>query len=128
MHGRRRCKSCYFLAYGLIEVEGTNISEPILISPGQILGEFALWIPDTRRTANLKAAEDCLVLEVSTALFQSIMDDYPNLAKGIYGTIQHRILENMSNSAELFPISAPSSVKISQRNLRVVRNILRERN
>lgn len=96
-------KSCYFLAYGLIEVEGTNISEPILISPGQILGEFALWIPDTRRTANLKAAEDCLVLEVSTALFQSIMDDYPNLAKGIYGTIQHRILENMSNSAELFP-------------------------
>src|SRR6185312_5175286 len=86
--------SCYFLAYGLIEVKGRNIPGPILIPPGQILGEFALWIPDTHRTATLACAEDCLVLEVNTDLFQSIMDDYPNLAKGIYGTIQHRILEN----------------------------------
>lgn len=96
-------KSCYFPIYGTVRVEGANIAQPLLIPPGEILGEFSIWIPNLRRTATLKAVDDSLILEVSTSLFQSVIDDYPNLAKGIYGTIQQRLLENVTNSEELFP-------------------------
>ncbi len=96
--------SCYFPVYGLVQVEGTNIAQPVQVPPGAILGEFSLWIPNLPRTATLKAIENTLILEISTTQFQEIIDDYPNLAKGLYGTIQQRMLENITKSDDLFPL------------------------
>lgn len=98
-----RAWSCFVLVYGHLLVTGTNIPEPIEISPGNIIGEFALWIPNIRRTATVVSKDDTLVLEVPNELFQKVSAQSPDMANRIQALIKRRLLDNMVRSKLFFP-------------------------
>jgi len=108
-------ESCFFPVCGTIMVEGSNVPQPIPIPPGEIIGEFALWIPNIRRIARLRAAGDALLLEVRHESFQAIARRYPPLAEAVYAIIRHRILENVVRSPGFFPqVSEPKRQELMQ--------------
>jgi CRP-like cAMP-binding protein len=96
-------RSCFFLVSGTIVVDVPGRAEPIRISPGEIIGEFSLWIPNLPRTARVRATTDGLLLEIDTARLTSALSDVPHVADVVYGIVKQRILENVLKSDHLFP-------------------------
>src|SRR5207249_2925655 len=99
--------SCYFLVYGDLLIEGSTIPAPIKVSQGQMIGEFSLWIPNIRRTATIRTADDSLVLEVPHKLFSELCLQNREMANSIYGNIKGRILDNVVHSPRFFPSLTP---------------------
>jgi CRP-like cAMP-binding protein/class 3 adenylate cyclase len=96
--------SCFFPVSGTVAVEANGLDHGITISQGQIIGEFALWVPNIKRTARLRALQDGLFLEIENQGFAKVLDDSPEeVASEIFGVIKRRITENILSSASLFP-------------------------
>ena len=95
--------SCFFLVSGTVLVDVPGRGEPIPISPGKIIGEFSLWIPNLPRTAHVRAGTDGLLLEIDTARLKAVLTDVPHVGEVVYGIIKQRILENVLKSDSLFP-------------------------
>jgi class 3 adenylate cyclase len=95
--------SCYIPVYGSLVVQGTNIPTPIEVPPGQIMGEFSLWVPNSLRTASIVAKEESMLLEVPNSLFVSICEQSTDMAARIYLLIRRRLLENAVKSKHFFP-------------------------
>lgn len=96
--------SCFFPVSGTFVVDVPGQDKPIRIAPGQIIGEFSLWIPNIPRTATVRAIDDGLLLAFHTSLFQQVMNEESRVAQGIYNIIKGRIIENVLNSKRLFPL------------------------
>jgi CRP-like cAMP-binding protein/class 3 adenylate cyclase len=97
-------KTCFFPVSGSLVVDVPGQDRPVRISPGQIVGEFSLWVPNIARTATVRAMDDALLLEVDRQEFQQILRDSPVVAEGVFGVIKSRILENVLRSKRLFPL------------------------
>jgi CRP-like cAMP-binding protein/class 3 adenylate cyclase len=95
--------TCFFPVYGTLQVEGSNIDQPIDITPGQIIGEFSLWIPDISRTATVTAKDDSMVLQVPIEQFVKLCLQNKDMAERIYAIIRRRLLENVTRSKSFFP-------------------------
>ena len=97
-------ESCFFPVSGTVVVEAKGLEQPITIPKGQITGEFALWIPNIKRTACLRAREDGLLLEINNQRFAKVLDDSPDeVAAEVYNVIKRRITDNILASHVLFP-------------------------
>ena len=99
-------KTCFFPVSGTLLVEVPGQERPIRILPGQIVGEFGLWIPNIKRTATMRSLDDSLLLELDSDQFKTILKGTPLVAEGVHNVIKNRILENVLKSRRLFPISA----------------------
>lgn len=95
--------SCFFPVSGTIEVEVPGQAEPIRIAPGQIVGEFGLWIPNITRTATIRAREDSLLLAFHKDPFEKVLGDAPQVASSVYNIIKTRIVDNVLKTKKFFP-------------------------
>jgi class 3 adenylate cyclase len=95
-------ESCFFPVSGGVEVE-LDLRDNPTIPQGEIVGEFGLWIRNIRRTASLRAKDDCLLLEVDFKAFQDTLDRYPATLNVIIAKIKSRILANVADSPAFFP-------------------------
>jgi CRP-like cAMP-binding protein len=96
--------SCFFSVSGTVVVDIPGQDKPIRIAPGQIIGEFGLWIPNISRTATVRAIDEGLLLGFRNVMFREILSQAPLVAEGVYGIIKGRILENVLRSQKLFPL------------------------
>jgi class 3 adenylate cyclase/CRP-like cAMP-binding protein len=95
-------ENCFFPIYGRVEVELPIDPKPT-VPPGEIVGEFGLWIPNIRRTASLRARDECLLLEIGFSDFRNICEKSQDVDQAITATIRARVQENVANSGILFP-------------------------
>jgi CRP-like cAMP-binding protein/class 3 adenylate cyclase len=96
-------QTCFFPVSGTLIVEVPGQPNPAHILPGQIVGEFSLWISNITRTATVKAMDNGLLLEMDRDQFKEILNGTPLVAEGVYNVIKARILENVLKSKKLFP-------------------------
>jgi CRP-like cAMP-binding protein len=95
-------ENCFFPIYGRVEVDLPIDPKPT-VPPGEIVGEFGLWIPKIRRTASLRARDECLLLEIGFSDFRNICDKSQDVDQAITATIRARVQENIASSSILFP-------------------------
>ena len=98
-----KADSCYFVVSGDIIVMLPNIKEPIPIPPGELIGEFGLWIPNIKRTATVEAITDGLILEIRNDKFNEVLDEVNEVRETIFSMIKRRIIENVLKSSIIFP-------------------------
>ena len=97
-------ESCFFPVSGRVIVDDLpSLEEPIYIQPGDITGEFNLWVSNASRIARIRAEDDGLLLEISSQRFKEYLNKAPNIGGIVSGIIKQRILENTLNSRYLFP-------------------------
>ena len=77
----------YFLVLGAVEL--VEISKPIPI--GQLFGEIAFFSPDRKRTLTARCAQKCVVLSISTGMFDQLYFQDPAFAFRITGLITQRL-------------------------------------
>jgi len=70
--------SMYIIASGEAAVDLGPGREPILLGPGQFFGEMAL-IERAPRSATVRAADECKLLELPAKDFQELMQHHPEL-------------------------------------------------
>lgn len=99
-------QTCFFPVSGTLVVDVPGQERLIRILPGQIVGEFGLWIPNITRTATVRSVDESLLLELDSDQFKRTLKDTPLVAEGVYNVIKNRILDNVLKSRRLFPISA----------------------
>lgn len=102
--------SCFFPVSGTVVVEVPGQTSRIRIAPGQIVGEFSLWIPNITRTATIRALDDSLLLTFHKAPFEKVLGDAPLVANSVYNTIRNRIRENVLRSKKFFPVESPNQL------------------
>jgi hypothetical protein len=95
--------TCFFPVSGTVEVEVPGQVERIRIAPGQIVGEFSLWIPNISRTATIWAREDSLLLAFHKDLLEKVLGEAPQVSAGVYNIIKNRIIDNVLKSKKFFP-------------------------
>jgi CRP-like cAMP-binding protein len=99
-------RTCFFPVSGALVVDVPGQERPVHILPGQIVGEFGLWIPNITRTATVRSLDESLLLEFDSDQFKSILKDTPLVAEGVHNVIRNRIVDNVMRSRRLFPVSA----------------------
>jgi CRP-like cAMP-binding protein/class 3 adenylate cyclase len=99
-------QSCFFPVSGKLVVDVPGQERPIRILPGQIVGEFGLWIPNITRTATVRSEDEGLLLELDSDQFKKILKETPAVADGVHSVIKNRILDNVLKSRRLFPMNA----------------------
>ncbi len=70
-------QTCFFPVSGTLVVDVPGQERPIRILPGQIVGEFGLWIPNITRTATVRSLDDGLLLELDSDQFGKILQGPP---------------------------------------------------
>ena len=95
--------SAFFIVSGEIAVEMPRSTVKKTVSQGDLIGEFALWIPNLPRTATLRAISDTLVLELHHDEFAPLLACSRDVGNLVYGIIRKRIIENVLTSQPLFP-------------------------
>ena len=63
-----------------------------VLEKNQIVGELAILAPVTR-TADVTAISDLLVFVINRDYFLDLMDDQPDLVKGVMGALVRKIIE-----------------------------------
>lgn len=103
--------SCYFPVYGEVVIETPSQAQPIRVPNGDIIGEFALWIPQIKRTATVRVNEDSLLLEVANDLFLAIFAENKDVEQVFLSIIEERMIKNVTESPELFPGMSEADLK-----------------
>ena len=85
--------SMFIIASGEVEVELGGGREPIVLEPGQFFGELAL-IERTARSATVRAADECKLLELSGKDFHELARQHPELKDAIHKIAAERKAAN----------------------------------
>jgi len=85
--------SMFVIASGEVAVELGGGREPIVLGPGQFFGELAL-IERTTRTATVRAADECKLLELSGKDFHELARQHPELKDAIHKIAAERKAAN----------------------------------
>ena len=104
--------SCFFPIAGTLVVDVPGQEDAITIEPGQIVGEFGLWVSSTRRTATVRCVDECLILELGNEQFKRISRESPLVMDAVSDLIKTRILRNVLRSQRLFPITEQESEEV----------------
>jgi voltage-gated potassium channel len=87
----------FIIASGEVEVDLGPGREPVLLGPGQFFGELALLEP-VARTATVRAADECKLLELPAKEFQEMMRHHPELRDAVYRTAAERKAMNAARA------------------------------
>lgn len=80
----------YYLASGQARVAELNI----ILPPGTLVGEIALFAPDRRRTQSVVSHTDCLFLRISEEKVMQLFSDTPEFGLFLVKMMVARLLEN----------------------------------
>ncbi len=94
--------SMFIIASGEVEVEFGGGREPIRLGPGQFFGELAL-IERTARTATVRAADECKLLELTGKDFHELARQHPELKDAIHKIAAERKAANTGTAASPAP-------------------------
>lgn len=89
--------SMFIVASGEVEVEFGGGRESILLGAGQFFGELAL-IERTARTATVRAADECKLLELAGKDFHELARRHPELKDAIHKIAAERKAANAAKS------------------------------
>jgi CRP-like cAMP-binding protein len=66
-------------------------SDPVVLGPGEVVGELALLTADGRRTARVQATTDVRCLTLDRATLQRALEDEPKLATALLQSAVERL-------------------------------------
>ncbi|MEM6587064.1 MAG: cyclic nucleotide-binding domain-containing protein [Pseudomonadota bacterium] len=82
--------SLYYLAEGLVEIEGANAT----VTAGNIFGEMAFFNSSAERSATVRAVEDTVVYEVNEKRFTRLQYEDPKFAMSVMRLVTQRLVAN----------------------------------
>ena len=94
--------SMFIIASGEVEVDLGPGREPIVLGPGQFFGELAL-LERVTRTATVRAAGECKLLELQATDFNELMQHHPELRDAVQKIAAERKAANAPKAAASTP-------------------------
>ena len=88
--------SLYYLAEGLVEIEGQDVTVPA----GNIFGEMAFFNSSAVRMATVRCVEDTVVYEVNEKRFTRLQYEDPKFAMSVMRLVTKRLVANAAQSQE----------------------------
>ena len=82
--------SLYYLAEGLVVIEGQNVTVPA----GKIIGEMAFFNSSAARMATVRCAEDTVVYELNEKRFTRLQYEDPKFAMSVMRLVTQRLVAN----------------------------------
>ena len=86
--------SLYYIAKGLVEIEGQNATAPA----GKIFGEMAFFNSSAERMATVRCVEDTVVYELDEKRFTRLQYDDPKFAMAVMRLVTRRLVANAAQS------------------------------
>ncbi|WP_317057377.1 Crp/Fnr family transcriptional regulator [Roseovarius rhodophyticola] len=86
----------YYLAEGLVEIEGQNVTVPA----GNIFGEMAFFNSSAERMATVRCVEDTVVYEVNEKRFTRLQYEDPKFAMSVMRLVTKRLVANAAQTQE----------------------------
>ncbi|MEM7599011.1 MAG: cyclic nucleotide-binding domain-containing protein [Pseudomonadota bacterium] len=91
--------SLYYLAEGLVEIEGQQVT----VSPGKIFGEMAFFNSSAERSATVRCVEDTVVYELNEKRFTRLQYEDPKFAMSVMRLVTKRLVANASQPQDAQP-------------------------
>lgn len=88
--------SLYYLAEGLVEIEGQDVTVPA----GNIFGEMAFFNSSAVRMATVRCVEDTVVYEVNEKRFTRLQYEDPKFAMSVMRLVTKRLVANAAHTQE----------------------------
>ncbi|MEO1137989.1 MAG: cyclic nucleotide-binding domain-containing protein [Pseudomonadota bacterium] len=88
--------SLYYLAEGLVEIEGQNVTVPA----GNIFGEMAFFNSSAVRMATVRCVEDTVVYELNDKRFTRLQYEDPKFAMAVMRLVTKRLVANAAQTQE----------------------------
>ncbi|WP_306115573.1 MULTISPECIES: Crp/Fnr family transcriptional regulator [unclassified Roseovarius] len=88
--------SLYYLAEGLVEIEGQDVTVPA----GNIFGEMAFFNSSAVRMATVRCVEDTVVYEVNEKRFARLQYEDPKFAMSVMRLVTKRLVANAAHTQE----------------------------
>ncbi|WP_120500748.1 Crp/Fnr family transcriptional regulator [Roseovarius sp. EL26] len=88
--------SLYYLAEGLVEIEGQNVTVPA----GKIFGEMAFFNSSAERMASVRCVEDTVVYELNEKRFTRLQYEDPKFAMAVMRLVTRRLVANAAQTQE----------------------------
>lgn len=88
--------SLYYLAEGLVEIEGQNVTVPA----GNIFGEMAFFNSSAVRMATVRCVEDTVVYEVNEKRFTRLQYEDPKFAMSVMRLVTKRLVANAAQTQD----------------------------
>lgn len=88
--------SLYYLAEGLVEIEGQNVTVPA----GKIFGEMAFFNSSAERMATVRCVEDTVVYELNEKRFTRLQYEDPKFAMSVMRLVTKRLVANAAQAQE----------------------------
>ncbi|MEL7258685.1 MAG: cyclic nucleotide-binding domain-containing protein [Pseudomonadota bacterium] len=88
--------SLYYLAEGLVEIEGQNVTVPA----GNIFGEMAFFNSSAERMATVRCVEDTVVYELNEKRFTRLQYEDPKFAMAVMRLVTKRLVANAAHAQE----------------------------
>lgn len=88
--------SLYYLAEGLVEIEGQNVTVPA----GNIFGEMAFFNSSAERMATVRCVEDTVVYELNEKRFTRLQYEDPTFAMAVMRLVTKRLVANAAKTQE----------------------------
>lgn len=88
--------SLYYLAEGLVEIEGQNVTVPA----GNLFGEMAFFNSSAARMATVRCVEDTVVYELNEKRFTRLQYEDPKIAMAVMRLVTKRLVANAAQTQE----------------------------
>ncbi len=88
--------SLYYLAEGLVEIEGQDVTVPA----GNIFGEMAFFNSTAVRMATVRCVEDTVVYELNEKRFTRLQYEDPQFAMAVMRLVTKRLVANAAHTQE----------------------------
>ena len=88
--------SLYYLAEGLVEIEGQDVTVPA----GNIFGEMAFFNSSAVRMATVRCVEDTVVYELNEKRFTRLQYEDPKFAMSVMRLVTKRLVANAAHAQE----------------------------
>ncbi|MEM8775203.1 MAG: cyclic nucleotide-binding domain-containing protein [Pseudomonadota bacterium] len=88
--------SLYYLAEGLVEIEGQNVT----VTAGKIFGEMAFFNSSAERMATVRCVEDTVVYELNEKRFTRLQYEDPKFAMSVMRLVTKRLVANAAQTQE----------------------------
>ncbi len=86
--------SLYYLAEGLVEIEGQNVTVPA----GNLFGEMAFFNSSAARMATVRCVEDTVVYELNEKRFTRLQYEDPKFAMAVMRLVTKRLVANAAQT------------------------------
>ena len=86
--------SLYYIAEGLVEIEGQDVTVPA----GNIFGEMAFFNSSAQRMATVHCVEDTVVYELNEKRFTRLQYEDPKFAMAVMRLVTKRLVANAANT------------------------------